>query len=68
MAFRNAIDGVRTGPVTKFPDPDPDVVDRAKKWGEILKNLHDSAPEPSKVVGEELEPNPVPHEQIKPLP
>lgn len=70
MGFRDAIESVGAGPVTRFPDPPPDLGDKARQWGEILKNLRGSGPgeelEPSKTLGEELEP--VPREQVKPLP
>lgn len=72
MSFRDAIDSVGVGPVTRFPDPPPNPGDKARQWGEILKNLRGGTPteelEPSKTKGEELKPGPAPREDVYPVP
>ncbi|OWJ66525.1 hypothetical protein [Inquilinus limosus] len=70
MGFRDAIDGVSTGTVTKIPDPPPQSTDKARQWGEVLKSLRGGAPgeepEPSKTTGEEIKPGPAPREEVHP--
>lgn len=72
MTFRDAIESVGAGSLTKFPDPPPNLGDKARQWGEILKNLRGEAPdeelEPSKTKGEELKPGPAPREEVHPVP